>query len=176
MFAIDRKFIESLIDNLNEIQYYLMTHAKPQSILRSKKRSPVIHYLNWTILLLCNTFSNCEVGKNICADYSLIVPINKLWPWIISDEMSRHHTIQMLLSYTNSCSKSSHSMCVTVGTNSLLAEVIDLVMKEMSLVSKSRSLVALESCLEILKNVSNHIHCRTIILKVVFQFYLYKIY
>lgn len=57
-------------------------------------------------------------------------------------------------------------MHITVGLRSILVEVLELIGKEMGLVSRKHSLITLRCCLQVLENVSSHVHCRAVILKV----------
>ncbi|XP_077302679.1 rotatin-like [Arctopsyche grandis] len=164
ILAVNLKFTQHLIENLNEIYNILIMSIKPQDV-RSGNKSHIIDYLSWTVAMICNLLNNCDAAKEACIESNLVSPINKLWPWILPDNKLLNHVLEMLQTFTNSCPKACNTMCATVGKKSLLVEIINVALREMNLVSRSHSTALLQDSLKILCTVSCHIHCRTIIVK-----------
>ncbi|CAK1545278.1 unnamed protein product [Leptosia nina] len=160
-YAVHRHFPKVLILTLQAFRDKLSLHGKPADVIRNANSEPILNNLNWVLTLINSSMLDCVSCKDYLSD-DIAVSLNRLWPWCMMTEQLRNAIMQLLLTFTNDCSKAWSSLCACVSGRSLAGEVCALVGRE---ASRPRATPLLPLALKVFTHCVPHQHCRSLILK-----------
>ncbi|CAH1953846.1 unnamed protein product [Acanthoscelides obtectus] len=145
--------------------------------LSDKKRvCPMLKEVHDLVGLLTNFMLNDEHVKMEAATLNLADVVHKLWVWFLAQSVYLADVMKMLCIYTTDCNLACQTLPLTspvAGSGprkspsnvSLLHAVINLINKQMDLISKTHELTVLEASFNLLINCCESLECRVLMSK-----------
>lgn len=176
--ALQEDLLSHVISNFKNLQLELSIHSV-DSIRKStdkKKVCPLLKEVDAVLGMITNFMVyNINVKKAACKR-DLGDLVHKLWAWFCVDRNLLTTTLKMLCTFTSECNESCHSLILTnpaAGSGprktpngiSLLHVIVNLLLKEMDHVSRTRDIKILRLCFSLLRNVCSSVECRNVLAK-----------
>ncbi|XP_031350383.1 rotatin isoform X3 [Photinus pyralis] len=176
--ALHNGLMETIVKQLKELQVKLSLESVAclRRLTDKKRVCPILREFGNVIGLTTNFMLGDESVKCAAAVLGFSDVIHKLWVWLCADRTLLSDGVKMLCTYSTNCYLACQSMTLTsavAGTGprkvpsavSLLHELVNLVDREMDLVSRTHELGIFELVFHLLQNACSVLECRHILIK-----------